>query len=331
MNYRAACLARAAAEQFAASSGRPAFVAGSIGPTSRMTSMSPDVNDPGFRSVTFDELTATYRDSARALLAGGVDLLLIETVIDTLNAKAAIYAALELFEQSGVEVPIIISGTITDASGRILSGQTADAFAVDLMGETLDRTGLGALEVGGADADRGTRAQAAVAVLAGVGKRLRLLDVLDRHQADQPIVVVDHEQLLDPMAVEKLHPDVGSVIELGGQDAKIIMFKKNEETGDKTAQTSMNDKCASGTGATIEVHPDGGVLAQVEGRRLALTLDAAADRALRLAQAGLPGRGCRRPRRAAAASVARPGDALLRAGDGVVLPRFVRGGDALPR
>ncbi len=128
LNYRAARLARTVAEQFTAEHGRPAFVAGAIGPTSRMTSLSPDVNDPGFRSVSFDDLTATYRDSARALLAGGVDLLLIETVIDTLNAKAAIYAALELFEQSGIEVPIIISGTITDASGRILSGQTAEAF-----------------------------------------------------------------------------------------------------------------------------------------------------------------------------------------------------------
>ncbi len=127
LNYRAARLAREAADEFAAA-GRPAFVAGSLGPTSRMTSLSPDVNDPGFRSVTFDDLTATYLESARALLAGGADLLLIETVIDTLNAKAAIYAALELFETSGIEVPIIISGTITDASGRILSGQTPEAF-----------------------------------------------------------------------------------------------------------------------------------------------------------------------------------------------------------
>ena len=128
LNYRAARLARATVEEFSATTGRPAFVAGSLGPTSRMTSLSPDVNDPGFRSVTFDELAATYLESARALLAGGADLLLIETVIDTLNAKAAIYAALELFETSGIEVPIIISGTITDASGRILSGQTAEAF-----------------------------------------------------------------------------------------------------------------------------------------------------------------------------------------------------------
>ena len=128
LNYRAARLARTSADEFAHAAGRPAFVAGALGPTTRMTSLSPDVNDPGYRSVSFDELVATYLDSARALLIGGVDLLLIETVIDTLNAKAAIYAALQLFEETGIEVPIIISGTITDASGRILSGQTPEAF-----------------------------------------------------------------------------------------------------------------------------------------------------------------------------------------------------------
>jgi 5-methyltetrahydrofolate--homocysteine methyltransferase len=128
LNYRAARLARVAADEYAGVAGRPAFVAGALGPTSRMCSLSPDVNDPGYRSTSFDELAATYLDSARALLLGGVDLLLIETVIDTLNAKAAIYAALSLFDESGIEVPIMISGTITDASGRILSGQTAEAF-----------------------------------------------------------------------------------------------------------------------------------------------------------------------------------------------------------
>jgi 5-methyltetrahydrofolate--homocysteine methyltransferase len=128
LNYRAARLARAAADGHALSAGRPAFVAGALGPTSRMCSLSPDVNDPGYRSTSFDDLAATYLDAARALLLGGVDLLLIETVIDTLNAKAAIYAALSLFDESGIEVPIMISGTITDASGRILSGQTAEAF-----------------------------------------------------------------------------------------------------------------------------------------------------------------------------------------------------------
>jgi 5-methyltetrahydrofolate--homocysteine methyltransferase len=128
LNYKAARLARAAADELATACGAPRFVAGALGPTTRMSSLSPDVNDPGFRSVSFDALVATYLDAARALLLGGVDLLLIETVIDTLNAKAAIYAALTLFDETGVAVPIAVSGTITDASGRILSGQTTEAF-----------------------------------------------------------------------------------------------------------------------------------------------------------------------------------------------------------
>jgi 5-methyltetrahydrofolate--homocysteine methyltransferase len=128
LNYRAARLARTVADEYARSAGRPAFVAGALGPTSRMCSLSPDVNDPGYRSTSFDDLAVTYLEAARALVLGGVDLLLIETVIDTLNAKAAIYAALSLFDETGIEVPIMISGTITDASGRILSGQTTEAF-----------------------------------------------------------------------------------------------------------------------------------------------------------------------------------------------------------
>jgi 5-methyltetrahydrofolate--homocysteine methyltransferase len=128
LNYRGANVARKVADEFARSAGRPVFVAGALGPTTRMTSLSPDVNDPGFRSVKFDDLVATYLDAERALLMGGVDLLLIETVIDTLNAKAAIYAAQTLFDEIGMSVPIIVSGTITDASGRVLSGQTAEAF-----------------------------------------------------------------------------------------------------------------------------------------------------------------------------------------------------------
>jgi 5-methyltetrahydrofolate--homocysteine methyltransferase len=127
LNYRAARLARAAADEFG-QRGAPRFVAGALGPTNRMTSMSPDVNDPGYRSVDFAQLVAAYLEAARGLLLGGVDLLLIETVIDTLNAKAAIYAALTLFDEAGISVPLAISGTITDASGRVLSGQTTEAF-----------------------------------------------------------------------------------------------------------------------------------------------------------------------------------------------------------
>jgi len=128
LNYAAARLARLAADEFAQRPGGVRFVAGALGPTNRMTSLSPDVNDPGYRSVSFDELVAAYLEAARGLLLGGVDLLLIETIIDTLNAKAAIYAALTLFEETGIELPLAISGTITDASGRLLSGQTTEAF-----------------------------------------------------------------------------------------------------------------------------------------------------------------------------------------------------------
>jgi 5-methyltetrahydrofolate--homocysteine methyltransferase len=128
MNYRAARLARTVADEFAQRTGTPRFVAGALGPTNRMASMSPDVNDPGYRAVTFDDLVHGYLEAARGLLLGGADLLLIETVIDTLNAKAAIYAAFTLFDETGVTLPIAVSGTITDASGRVLSGQTAEAF-----------------------------------------------------------------------------------------------------------------------------------------------------------------------------------------------------------
>jgi 5-methyltetrahydrofolate--homocysteine methyltransferase len=128
INYRAARIARETADRFAQAAGRPAFVAGALGPTSRMASLSPDVNDPGYRSVTFDDLVTTYREAGRALLVGGVDLLLIETIFDVLNAKAAIYAVHSLFDELAIEVPLIISGTISDASGRLLSGQTTEAF-----------------------------------------------------------------------------------------------------------------------------------------------------------------------------------------------------------
>jgi 5-methyltetrahydrofolate--homocysteine methyltransferase len=128
LNYRAARLARVVADEFAQRNGGVRIVAGALGPTNRMTSLSPDVNDPGYRSVSFDGLVAAYLEAARGLLLGGVDLLLIETIIDTLNAKAAIYAALTLFEETGIALPLAISGTITDASGRLLSGQTTEAF-----------------------------------------------------------------------------------------------------------------------------------------------------------------------------------------------------------
>ncbi len=128
LNLAAARLAREAADEVTRASGRQHFVAGALGPTSRTASLSPDVNDPGFRNVDFDGLAASYAEAAHALIEGGVDAILIETIFDTLNAKAALYAVREALDARGVDLPIIVSGTITDASGRTLSGQTPEAF-----------------------------------------------------------------------------------------------------------------------------------------------------------------------------------------------------------
>jgi 5-methyltetrahydrofolate--homocysteine methyltransferase len=129
LNLEGAKLARAVADESTAKTpDKPRWVAGSMGPTNRTASISPDVNDPGFRNITFDELYAAFREQAEGLIAGDVDLLLIETIIDTLNAKAALVAIDDVFEDKGIVLPIMISGTITDQSGRILSGQTPEAF-----------------------------------------------------------------------------------------------------------------------------------------------------------------------------------------------------------
>ncbi len=127
MNVAAARLARAACDKYS-TPDKPRFVAGAFGPTPRTASISPDVNDPGARNVDFDTLRAAYYEQAEGLLEGGADLFLVETIFDTLNAKAAIFAIDELFEATGERLPVIISGTVTDASGRILSGQTVSAF-----------------------------------------------------------------------------------------------------------------------------------------------------------------------------------------------------------
>jgi 5-methyltetrahydrofolate--homocysteine methyltransferase len=127
MNVVAARLAREACDRFT-SADRPRFVAGALGPTPRTASISPDVNDPGARNVDFDTLRAAYHEQASGLLEGGCDLFLVETIFDTLNAKAAIFALDELMEETGERLPVILSGTVTDASGRILSGQTVSAF-----------------------------------------------------------------------------------------------------------------------------------------------------------------------------------------------------------
>jgi len=129
MNVAAAKLARSAADAWSAKTpDKPRFVAGAVGPTNRTASISPKVNDPGYRNVSFDELREAYKEQVRGLIDGGADIILIETIFDTLNAKAAGFATLEVFEEKDLELPIMISGTITDRSGRTLSGQTAEAF-----------------------------------------------------------------------------------------------------------------------------------------------------------------------------------------------------------
>ena len=127
MNLVSAKLARAACDKFS-SADKPRFVAGALGPTPKTASISPDVNDPGARNVTFEELRAAYYEQTKALVEGGSDVILVETIFDTLNAKAALFAVDEYFEASGERLPLIVSGTVTDASGRILSGQTVTPF-----------------------------------------------------------------------------------------------------------------------------------------------------------------------------------------------------------
>ncbi|MDZ4822034.1 MAG: homocysteine S-methyltransferase family protein [Flavobacteriales bacterium] len=137
INFEAAKCARKAIEQFNQTPNpqhatRNCFVAGAVGPTNRTASLSPDVNDPGFRAITFDELVVAYSEQVNGLLDGGVDILIVETIFDTLNAKAALYSIMEILDERTLEVPIMVSGTITDASGRTLSGQTSEAFLISM-------------------------------------------------------------------------------------------------------------------------------------------------------------------------------------------------------
>jgi len=133
LNFQSAKIAREVADATTAKDpNKPRFVAGSIGPTNRTASMSPDVNDPGYRAITFDQLVEAYAEQVKALVAGGVDVLLVETVFDTLNAKAALFAIDQLKQENQWDVPVMVSGTITDASGRTLSGQTVEAFVVSI-------------------------------------------------------------------------------------------------------------------------------------------------------------------------------------------------------
>jgi 5-methyltetrahydrofolate--homocysteine methyltransferase len=143
INFHGAKIAREVADHYSEKEPhKPRFVAGSMGPTTKLASMSPDVNDPGFRSISFDELVIAFGEQADALMEGGADLLLVETITDTLNAKAALFAIQNVFEKRGKEIPIMISGTITDASGRTLTGQTTEAFMISLSHMPLLSFGL---------------------------------------------------------------------------------------------------------------------------------------------------------------------------------------------
>jgi 5-methyltetrahydrofolate--homocysteine methyltransferase len=143
LNFQSAKIAREVADAFTEQQPhKPRFVAGAMGPTNRTASLSPDVNDPGYRAVTFDQLKLAYREQALALLDGGVDMLMVETVFDTLNAKAALFAIDEIQEEKRIRIPIMVSGTITDASGRTLSGQTTEAFFISMAHMDLLSIGL---------------------------------------------------------------------------------------------------------------------------------------------------------------------------------------------
>ncbi len=143
LNYESARIAKKVADEFTSNCPeKPRFVAGSIGPTNRTASLSPDVNDPGFRAITFEELKVAYKQQTEALIDGGVDILLVETVFDTLNAKAALFAIEEIKEFRNLKIPVMVSGTITDASGRTLSGQTTEAFLISISHMDLLSVGL---------------------------------------------------------------------------------------------------------------------------------------------------------------------------------------------
>ena len=143
LNYQSSRIAREVADEFTKKEpDKPRFVAGSIGPTNKTASLSPDVNNPGYRAITFDDLVVAFKEQAKGLIDGGSDVLLLETVIDTLNVKAALFGIQELFDEIGKTLPIMVSGTITDASGRTLSGQTTEAFLISVSHVPLLSVGL---------------------------------------------------------------------------------------------------------------------------------------------------------------------------------------------
>jgi len=143
INFQSAKIAKEVAEEMTAKEPhKPRFVIGTMGPTNRTASLSPDVNDPGYRAITYDQLVTAYKEQAEALLDGGADVLMVETIFDTLNAKAALFACQAVLDERGIEVPLMVSGTITDASGRTLSGQTTESFLISVEHMPLLSIGL---------------------------------------------------------------------------------------------------------------------------------------------------------------------------------------------
>jgi len=143
LNFESAKIAKEATTEYTSNDpNKPRFVAGALGPTNKTASLSPDVNNPGFRAISFDELVEAYYEQTAGLVDGGVDILLVETIFDTLNAKAALYAIQKYFDDKDVRLPIMVSGTITDNSGRTLSGQTAEAFWISVSHANLFSVGL---------------------------------------------------------------------------------------------------------------------------------------------------------------------------------------------
>ncbi|MCB0761150.1 MAG: homocysteine S-methyltransferase family protein [Flavobacteriales bacterium] len=210
LNYEGARLAAEACREYS-TSAKPRFVAGSIGPTNRTASISPDVDRPGFRAVRFDDLVEAYREQVRGLLDGGADILLVETVFDTLNAKAALFAIQQMAEERGIQVPVMVSGTITDASGRTLSGQTAQAFLISVSHVPLLSIGLNCA--------------------LGAEPLTPYLDVLSEHA---------------PFAVSA-HPNAGLPNEMGGYDETPESMASQIETYMKRGLVNIIGGCCGTT------------------------------------------------------------------------------------
>jgi len=219
LNVESAKLAKQAAKEYSTSE-KPRFVAGSIGPTNRTASLSPDVNRPGFRAITFEELEVAYAEQVNGLMDGGADLLLVETVFDTLNAKAALFAIQRVFDERSESVPIMVSGTITDASGRTLSGQTTHAFLISISHVPLFSIGLNCA--------------------LGADQLMPYIDVLDQHS---PVLV-------------SAHPNAGLPNEMGSYDQSPEEFAELLRAYFKRNMINIAGGCCGTTPEHIRVLAD---------------------------------------------------------------------------